>query len=111
MKKTLALALLPLVLALAACDDTEAEPRPTSAEVGHALKDPDNAVTKQFTAAFGDSLDGDHLDCMATVLHDAPISDEALRSIVDGDLDYRGSEADAEAIKASATDLAACVIG
>jgi hypothetical protein len=106
MKKTLiAFALL---LAVSACGGGE---RPTTGEVAAALKDKDNDVAAQLTSAFGELLDDDTVDCIAKVLHDSPVSDDALQAIVDGDTDYKGSDKDADALKDASDGIAHCITG
>lgn len=106
MKKTIAL--LAVLLAVTACGGGE---RPTTKDVASALKDQDNAVAKQLTSSFGDLLDDGIVDCIAKVLHESPVSDDTLQAIVDGDVDYKGSEKDSDALQDASDDIAHCITG
>ena len=105
MKKLLAI--VTLMAALAACGGSE---RPTTDDVAKALKDKDNSVGQTFTSAF-EGADDATLECIAKVLYDSDISNDALQAIVDGDADYKGSSKDADAVQEASTNMAKCIIG
>ena len=107
MKKLAALCLL-LVLTAACGDDGDG--RPSADDLAKALGDQDNAVATQFTEAFSDA-DDDTLDCIAKVLHDSDVSDDALQAIVDGDDDFKGSDKDSVALQDATTSMAKCIAG
>jgi len=79
--------------------------RPSEGDIADALKKND---------AFGQLTDGasdEVIDCIAKVLHDSDLSDDALQALVDGDEDFDGNKDDSEAIAGLGDDLAKCVIG
>jgi len=97
------LAILPAILT--ACGGGG---RPSADDLAKALKDHDNSVAAQFTEAFPDASAGT-LDCIAKVLHDSKVSDDALQAIVDGDDDFKGSDKDSQALQDATTGMAKCI--
>ena len=98
-------ALLAVLLpTLGACGDD----RPSTDEIAGALRDADNAAGRPYAELGG----GDQaIDCVARVLHDSDLSDDALRAIVDGDEGYDADADDQEAAKDLVDDLSGCVTG
>lgn len=94
--------LLSALVALAACGSTE---RPTQEEVSKALQDKDNPAAASFASA---DFDKEVLDCIADVLHKSDLSSDALKALVDGDEEFRGTDDDEKAITAVQTDLIDC---
>jgi hypothetical protein len=105
-KKLVALSLLAL---LAACGGGGGG-RPSAGDLAKALNDHDNKVGAQFTEAF-QNPDADTIDCIAKVLHESKVSDDALQAIVDANEDYKGSDKDSEAFQDATTGMAKCITG
>jgi hypothetical protein len=78
--------------------------RPSTDDIAKALKDKGNPIG----ASFGEAGD-DAIDCIAKVLHDSDLSDDALQALVDGDSDFDGSKDDAKAVADMTDDFAKCV--
>jgi len=103
MKKIVAL--FTMLFVLSACGGGG---RPSQDEIAKALKDSDNPAG----AAFGSSGAADEaIDCIAGVLHDSDLSDDALQALVDGDSDFEGNKDDQKAITDMADDFAKCITG
>ena len=62
--------------------------RPSVEEIAQGLKDSDDVAG----TAPGVHIDDDVIDCLAKVLHDSDVSDEALRAMVDGSDDFEGRD-------------------
>jgi hypothetical protein len=101
-------AVLGLFLLVTACGGGGG--RPSSDDLAQALGDDHNKVAAQFTEAFPDTS-GTTLDCIAKVLHDSDVSDDALEAIVDGNEGYHGSDQDSQAIQDATTGMAKCITG
>lgn len=101
MKKIVAL--FTLLAVLTACGGGGG--RPSQDDIAKALKDKGNPAGAAFqTTAASDDM----IDCIAKVLHDSDLSDDALQALVDGDSDYAGDKDDAEAISGLADDMIKC---
>jgi hypothetical protein len=103
----LMLALLALVTACGADDETQPAEhgRPTVDEIALAIKDPDNAFHEPF-AMLGK---GAALDCVAEVLHDSDLSDDALRALLDEQTDFADNEPDHKAMSEVTDEMAGCI--
>ncbi len=98
MKKIVAL--FTLMVVLTACGGGG---RPSEDDIAKALKDKGNPIG----ASLPDAAD-DIIDCIAKVLHESDLSDDALQAIVDGDSDYGAKSDDAKAMAEITTDMAKC---
>jgi hypothetical protein len=101
MKKIVAL--FTLLAVLTACGGGGG--RPSEDDIAKALKDNGNPAG----AAFGTGASDEALDCIAKVLHDSDLSDDALQALVDGDADYDGNKDDTAAITDVVDDMGKCV--
>jgi hypothetical protein len=101
MKKIVAL--FTLLAVLTACGGGG---RPSEDDIAKALKDNGNPAGAAFGS--GGAAD-DAIDCIAKVLHDSDLSDDALQSLVDGDEDFETSKDDQEAIAKMTPEFAKCV--
>ena len=81
------------------------EGRPSSDEISKALQKGTNAADLGLTQ----DLPDDAADCIAGALVKSKISDKALRSIVDGDKDYKLSDKDEKALTPMVTELTECL--
>jgi hypothetical protein len=82
--------------------------RPSTDDIAKALKDKDNPAG----AAFGSSdAAAAAIDCIAKVLHDSDLSDDALQALVDGDEGFEGNKDDQAAIAKLTPEFAKCVTG
>jgi hypothetical protein len=79
--------------------------RPSTDEIAKTLtsKASDNPF-----AGIVDKLDAKTANCIAEKLHSSKISDTALRALVKGDTEYKGSTSDQEAAAALVPSLASC---
>jgi hypothetical protein len=59
-------------------------------------------------AGLVDKLDAKTANCIAEKLHSSKISDKALRALVNGDTDYKGSTSDQQAAAGLVPALTAC---
>ena len=99
-------ALFTLMVVLTACGGGGG--RPSADDIAKALKDKSNPAG----AAFGSSgAASDAIDCIAKVLHDSDLSDEALQALVDGKANYSANKDDAAAISKMTPEFAKCVTG
>jgi hypothetical protein len=104
MKKIVAL--FTMLFVLSACGGGGG--RPSTDEIAKALKDKDNPAG----AAFGSSgAASDAIDCIAKVLHDSDLSDDALQALVDGDSNFEGNKDDEKAVADMTDDFAKCITG
>jgi hypothetical protein len=101
MKKLVALCTLLAVLT--ACGGGG---RPSTDDIAKALKDKGNPIGASIPSTADSTI-----DCIAKVLHDSDLSDDALQALVDGDSDYDANNDDAKAMAGITTDMAACVTG
>jgi hypothetical protein len=102
MKKIVAL--LTLLAVLTACGGGGG--RPSTDDIAKALKDEGNPAGAAFGS--GGAAD-DAIDCIAKVLHDSDLSDDALQSLVDGDEGFETNKDDEEAIAKMTPEFAKCV--
>jgi hypothetical protein len=102
MKKIVAL--FTLLAVLTACGGGGG--RPSEDEIAKALKDKGNPIGASVPDAAADVI-----DCIAKVLHDSDLSDDALQAIVDGDEDYGANSDDAKAMSELTPDMAKCATG
>jgi len=98
-------ALFTLMVVLTACGGGGG--RPSTDDIAKALKDKGNPNGVAIASAASD----DAIDCIAKVLHDSDLSDDALNALVDGDSDFEGNKDDAEAISGLTDDFAKCITG
>src|SRR4051794_16486749 len=103
MKKIVAL--FTLLAVLTACSGGGG--RPSTDDIPKALKDKGNPNSAGFASGAAD----DAIDCIAKVLHDSDLSDEALQALVDGKSDYKASKDDKQAIADITDDFGKCVTG
>jgi hypothetical protein len=97
-------ALFTLMVVLTACGGGG---RPSTDDIAKALKDKGNPNGVAIASAASD----DAIDCLAKVLHDSDLSDDALQALVDGDSDFEGNKDDAAAIGKLTPEFAKCVTG
>ena len=102
MKKIVAL--FALLAVLTACGGGG---RPSEDDIAKALKDKSNPNSAGFAAS---GAADKAIDCIAKVLHDSDLSDEALQALVDGKSDYNAGKDDAKAIADISDDIGKCVI-
>jgi hypothetical protein len=102
MKKIVAL--FTLLAVLTACGGGG---RPSTDDIAKALKDKGNPNGVAIASAASDQA----IDCIAKVLHDSDLSDDALQALVDGDSGFEGNKDDAAAIGKLTDDFAKCVTG
>jgi hypothetical protein len=81
--------------------------RPSADDIAKALKDTGNPNG----AAIASQASDDAIDCVAKVLHDSDLSDEALKALVDGDSSFKGNTDDEKAIAGLSDDFAKCITG
>ena len=98
MKIVAALAVLMLLAGCGLLGD-----RPSEDEIADALRDP----TKEVSIA-GITRDDEVIHCIAQVLHDSDVSDEALRAVVDDDPSVTLTEDDVQALADAFDEMAAC---
>src|SRR5690606_11780773 len=96
-KAAVALSTVALLGGLAACGGAD---RPSKDELADAMTSEDSV----FGSAVGSAPD-EMVDCMAGVLVDSDISDEALNAIVEGDEDYDASDEDEKAVNNVMSDM------
>jgi hypothetical protein len=106
MKKLLAS--LAVLGVLTACGGGDGGGRPSEDEIADALKDTGNPAGEAFAGA---GASEEAIDCIAKVLHDSDLSDEALEAIVEGDEDYKADEDDTKVSEDIAEEAIACVTG
>jgi hypothetical protein len=98
-------ALFTMLFVLSACGGGG---RPSADDIAKALKDSGNPAG----AAFGSSgAADDAIDCIAKVLHDSDLSDDALQALVDGDKGFEGNKDDQAAVAKLTPEFAKCVTG
>ncbi|MDX6375065.1 MAG: hypothetical protein QOD98_4053 [Nocardioidaceae bacterium] len=102
MKKIVAL--FTLLAVLTACGGGG---RPSTDDIAKALKDKGNPNGVAIASAASDQA----IDCIAKVLHDSDLSDDALQALVDGNSGFEGNKDDAAAIGKLTDDFAKCVTG
>ena len=102
MKKLVALCTMLVVLT--ACGGGG---RPSADDIAKALKDKGNPNGVALASAASDKA----IDCIAKVLHDSKLSDDALQALVDGKSDYNGNKDDAAVIAGLTDDITKCVTG
>lgn len=79
-----------MVAGLAACGS---DARPSEDEIALALVSVDNPLGIGLK-----TQDGEIIDCLAEVLRDSDLSDEALRAMIEGNRHFVGSEDDSAAV-------------
>jgi hypothetical protein len=102
MKKIVAL--FTLLVVLTACGGGG---RPSTDDIAKALKDTGNPNGVAIASAASD----EQIDCLAKVLHDSDLSDDALQALVDGDSGFEANKDDAEAVSKLTDDFTKCVTG
>ncbi|SEB98776.1 hypothetical protein SAMN04489844_1457 [Nocardioides exalbidus] len=99
----IAASLMALTL-LSGCGGGDGGGRPSVEELSGAMQEEGNVLNAGLTA--------EQSDCFAQALIDSDVSDETLQAIVDNDEDYKGNDADEEAMQSMSTDgLAECMAG
>jgi hypothetical protein len=79
--------------------------RPSTDEIAKTLKS--KASDNPF-AGLVDKIDDQTANCIAEKLHSSEISDKALRALVKGDTDYKGSTSDQKAAAELVPALTSC---
>lgn len=95
-----------VLLVATACGSGGGDDRPSVGDVSKALR---KAGDGSLLGTAASKLDEKAADCVAKVLVDSEISDEGLQAIIDGDADYKASEADEAAVASIASKMVGCV--
>ena len=103
MKKIVAM--FTLLVVLTACGGGGG--RPSTDDIAKALTDKGNPIG----ASLGGAASKAAIDCIAKVLHDSKLSDDALQALVDGKANYDGSKDDSAAMAGLTDDMSKCVTG